>query len=263
MSRTLNLVDILLTSGRHLFTMGRLQEALVPLTRPLGFRKLPGHANEQLQALLAEIYLQRQEYKSARRHLTAAIAANPLEANYHYLMGIAIVEDSDADQGRAEASFARAVDYDPDRAAYWVDYASHLFSIGKPKDGLKAIRRAYALDITDADVIGEVAAILRREGYADEATTKLRSALFQNHGDQRFRQLWQTHQYELIFIEQEAARKKPETKRGKPILLPFKPAKASGKYLKLGGKTIRIDKAESLPEPKEKTPVPHQRPQKG
>src|SRR5438034_65627 len=49
MSRTLNLMDILLTTGRHLFLMGRYTEALTPLTKLRGFRSLPDHVNEELQ----------------------------------------------------------------------------------------------------------------------------------------------------------------------------------------------------------------------
>ena len=38
MSRTLNLIDILLTTGRHLFLVGRFTEALVPLTKLVPIR---------------------------------------------------------------------------------------------------------------------------------------------------------------------------------------------------------------------------------
>ena len=49
MSRTLNLVDILLTTGRNLFLMGRFTEALIPLTKLAGFRQLPEHLAEEVQ----------------------------------------------------------------------------------------------------------------------------------------------------------------------------------------------------------------------
>ena len=58
MSMTLNLVEILLNTGRQLFTMGRFTEALNPLTKLSSFRKLPDHVSEELQLLLAEIALQ-------------------------------------------------------------------------------------------------------------------------------------------------------------------------------------------------------------
>src|ERR1043166_5966596 len=98
MSRTLNLVDILLTTGRHLFLMGRFTEALPPLNKLRNFRILPDHVQEELQSLLAEIALQHRKYKDARRHLAAAIALRPLKAEYFYLMAIAIEEDETADR---------------------------------------------------------------------------------------------------------------------------------------------------------------------
>jgi tetratricopeptide (TPR) repeat protein len=262
MSKMLNLVDILLTTGRQLFTMGRSHEALHPLTKLAGFRKLPDHVNEQLQALLAEIYLEKGEYKKARRHLIAAIAANPLDANYQFMMAIALVEDDEADQGRAEAYFTRAVEFDPDEAAYWVDYGSYLFKVGKTKEALRAIRKAYALDVKSIAIVSQVAEVLRREGYFAEANTKLRAALFENSGDQRFRQLWQQHQFEMIFIEQDRARHGLDMKPGKPVILPFESKPKQDKYQSLGGKTIRIDQAEPLREPANQKPIPFQRPPK-
>jgi tetratricopeptide (TPR) repeat protein len=262
MSRTLNLIDILLTTGRHLVMMGRFTEALEPLTKLSAFRSLPDHALEELQSLLADVHLQQHRYVEARRHLAAALTLKPLKAEYHYLMGIAIEEDERADWKRAEMYFARAVQIEADNPAYWIDFGSYLFKMGKAKQALAAIRKAFALATTDADIVGEVAAILRREGYFDEATTKLRSALFHNHGVQRFRLLWQQHQFHLIRADQE----KKQSKRNatdRPVILPFVATPRHGKYLELGAKTIRIDQAEPLAAPKEKTPQPYRRPPKG
>lgn len=266
MSRTLNLVDILLTTGRHLVLMGRLTEAITPLTKLAQFRKLPRHVLEELNSLLGDIYLQKRDFIKARRHLTAALAANPREADHHYRMAIAIDEDKDADRERAEFHYNRAVELEPEQAIYWADFGSYLFSVGKAKQALRAIRRAYARGINDAEIVGQVAGILRNEGHEAEATTKLRAALFQNHGDQRFRQLWQQHQFQLIYLAQERKRDAKMRDDVEPVILPFQPAPATGKYIELGNKTIRIDPPESLKEPQTKTPhdtQPHRRPQKG
>jgi tetratricopeptide (TPR) repeat protein len=262
MSHTLNLVDILLTTGRNLMAMGRFTEALEPLTKLSGFRCLPDHVVEELQALLGDIYLQQRRYTQARRHLAAAIALKPLKAEHHYLMAIAIEEDESADLKRAEMYFARAVRIDASEPSYWVDFGSYLFKIGKDNQALAALRKAFALAMSDSDIVGEVAAILRREGQFDEATTKLRAALFHNHGAQAFRLLWQHHQFHLIRADQEAKHTKA-TGTDKPAILPFVAGPRFGKFLELGKKTIRIDQAESLPEPKEKKPQPYRRPPKG
>jgi len=262
MSRTLNLVDILLTSGRNLVMMGRFTEALVPLTKLAGFRNLPEHVLHELYSLRADIRLQQGDYKEARRQLTAAIALRPLDGRNHYLMGIAIEEDDTADLKRAKMYFERAVDIESDNAAYWVDFGSYLFKIGQTKAALKAVRKAYALEPADADIIGEVAHILRREGHFQEATTKLRQSLFENHGAQVFRQLWQQHQFALIHAQQQEKKPKPFG-CDRPVILPFTPAPTSGKYREIGGKTIRFDPPEPMKEPTNKKPAPYKRPPKG
>lgn len=254
MSRTLNLIDILLTSGRQLFYMGRYTEALTPLLKLREFRKLPREANEELQSQLAEIYLQQKKYKDARRHLAAAIGLRPLKAEYYYLMGIAIEEDDDADRSRAEMYYEQAVKLEPDQPTYWVDFGSYLFTIGKAKEALKAIGKAFKIGITDAEIVGKVAEVLRREERCNEATAKLREALFRNHGRADFRQLWQQHHFALIHADQTSPTKERSESAAshRLVLLPFQPAAQHGRYLELGAKTIRIDQAESLQEPRRK-----------
>lgn len=256
MSRTLNLIDILLTTGRNLFLMGRSTEALAALTKLAGFRKLPRPTLEELQSLLAEVHLHLQNYKDARRHLTAAIAIRPLKAEYHYLMAVAIEEDKEAQAQRAEMYYERAVELEPQQPAYWADFGSYLFTLGKTKEGLKAVRKAYVLGVTDVEIVGQVAEVLRREGCAEEATTKLRAALFHNHGHASFRALWQQHQFAMIYSDQQ----KQPVLPGAPVILKFEPSASHGKYVELGGKTIRIDQAEPLQLPKNNTPAPYKRP---
>jgi tetratricopeptide (TPR) repeat protein len=259
MSRTLNLIDILLAQSRHLALMGRFTEALEPLAKLSGFRSLPEYALEELHSLFADIHLQQNRYEEARRHLAAALVLKPLKADHHYLMAIAIEEDSHADWKRAEMYFAKAVELEPDNAAFRVDFGSYLFKMGKAKEGLAAIRKAFALATTDADIVGEVAAILRREGHSDEATTKLRSALFHNHGTQQFQLLWQHHQFQLVHAAQQ---RKGETQSDRPVFLPFTAGRGHGKYADLGQRTIRIDQAETLKAPRQQTPQPSRRPPK-
>ena len=267
MSMTLNLIDILLTTGRQLFTMGRFTEALTPLTKLSAFRKLPEPVREEIQSLLAEIYLQQKDYKNARRHLAAAIAQSPHKAEYCYLMAIAIEEDADADHARAETHFARAVELEPEQPTYWADFGSYLFSVGKTREALKAIRKAYTLGIADAEIVGEVAEVLRREELFDEATAKVRAALFHNHGATSFRTLWQKHQFAMIHAQQQTKHPKPQDERRDSwgfcaIILPFVAAPQRGKYLELGSKTFRIDQAQTLDEPKQKESLPFRRPPK-
>jgi tetratricopeptide (TPR) repeat protein len=239
--------------------MGRFTEALDPLTRLAGFRSLPDHVNEELQSLLAEIYLQQKKYKDARRHLAAAIALRPNKGEYCYLMAVAIEEDERADRGRAELYYSRAIELEPKQAVYHVDFGSYLFKVGKTRQGLAEIRKAYTLGIADAEVVGQVAEVLRREGQYEEATSKLRAALFHNHGVAEFRRVWQQHQFAMIHeLQSRPARNRYE----RPVILPFVGAPTQGKYLSIGGKTIRIDQPQPLDEPRKQEPQPYRRPPK-
>lgn len=263
MSKTLNIFDALLTRCRQLFFMGLFADALVPLTKLWNFRKLPAEVNEEVQSLFAEIYLQQKNYKQARRHLTAAIAIRPSKGEYCYLMAIAIDEDEEADRNRAEMYFARAVQLEPNDTTYLLDFASYLFTIGKEKPALAHLRKAFQLGMADAEIVGRVAEILRREGHHEEAATKLRSALFHNHGKGEFRRVWQQHQFAMIHADQQKIEpKSPGREEPKCVILPFTPRPSQGKYTHLGQKTIRLDAAEPLDEPKRKDPLPERRPPK-
>jgi tetratricopeptide (TPR) repeat protein len=238
--------------------MGRFTEALTPLTKLAGFRKLPEHVLEETQSLLAEIFLQQKNYKSARRHLTAAMALKPLNAEYCYLMAIAFEEDAEADRNHAERYFARAIELDPDEPSYFVDFGAYLFTIDKAKEALKMVRKGYALGLDDAAIVGQVAEVLRREGHIDEATTKLRAALFHHHGAGAFRQLWQHHQFAVIHLQQQ--KQHVPTSDG-PVILPFVPGnKTETKQFEVSGKIIRIDQAEPLDAPRKQEPLPFRRP---
>src|SRR6266481_446831 len=62
MSTTLNLVDHLLSRGRHLQEIGREQDALHVLERLACFRQLPPKVAEETQVRLAELLLERGEF---------------------------------------------------------------------------------------------------------------------------------------------------------------------------------------------------------
>ena len=59
MSTTLNLVDHLLSRGRHLQEIGREQDTLHVLERLACFRQLPAKVAEETRVLLAELLLER------------------------------------------------------------------------------------------------------------------------------------------------------------------------------------------------------------
>lgn len=262
MSKTLNLIDILLTTSRHLTMIGRSTEALATLSKLAAFRDLPTEVLVEICVLRADLYLQRKNYKDARRNLAAAIAAEPLEAHHHYLMAVAIDEDEEADRARAEMYYRQAVELDPAGALYWLDFANYSFKQGNAKQGLKALRKAAANAEGDADLLGDIAKMLRREGHVDEAARLVRKALFESHGAPELHALWQQHQIDVMRLSQQ--KEQPTYDDAAPVILPFAGERPTGRYLEMGGKTFRIDQAQPLDEPKTTLPIPaHKPPKKG
>lgn len=260
MSRTLNLVECLLTAARKLHQNGQHARALDLLSRLSRLRNLPDAVAEEAHALLGELYFRQDRFRKARRHLTAALLYRPDSADYHFRMAQAIEVDPDSRPERARCFYRRALELDPSNAQRWLDYGLYLLDLAVTKRGLRALRRAYALGAADPDLVGRVTRALRQEGLHDEAATKLRRCLFANPGDRRFRALWDEHQFALLSEQQRARRTNAAGGFGAPLLLPFTQGTPTGKYTTLGGKTIRLDEAAPLSEPKTQQRQPRRRP---
>ena len=112
MSSTLNLVDHLLSRGRHLQQIGREQDAIHTLERLAGFRELPLDVAEETQVRLAELLMDRGQFESARRHLAAALIHRPFSARYHFLMASALEADEKGDERRALEHYRLSLEID-------------------------------------------------------------------------------------------------------------------------------------------------------
>src|SRR5262249_38597035 len=114
MSGTLNLIDRLLALGRNLHQHQQDDEALDHLGRLASFHELPAEVAEEVQVCLAEIHLQRQRYRRARRHLAIALLYRPDSARYHYLMATALAKGQHREPERALEHYQRSLELDPD-----------------------------------------------------------------------------------------------------------------------------------------------------
>src|SRR5205085_6029856 len=95
--------------------LGRTGDAHRILLRLAGLRTLPPEVAEMSQAMLAEIYLKRRQYRRARRSLTAALVHRPDCARYHYLIAQAWQDDDRPDRERAREHYARSLELDPEQ----------------------------------------------------------------------------------------------------------------------------------------------------
>jgi Tfp pilus assembly protein PilF len=224
MSMTLNLVDRLLVRGRHLQELGRDHDALRVFGHLASFGELPAEVAEETQARLAEIYLQRNRPRKARRHLTAALAFHPDSARYHCLMAQAVEADPKSNPERALEHYRRSLALDPDQADCLSECGLLAVRLGQPSDGLRDLRRAVEINPDAPELLQRLA-----KGYcllrlAEEARAALRAAMFRHAGDHRFRRLWDDFQFDQLRQSQEARRLAMDgdsAAHAGPTILPF------------------------------------------
>ena len=97
MIQKLNLVDGLLAQGRRLHEAGQFSEAALLLRKLVAFQQLPAEIAEEAQSRLADIQFRQGQFARARRHLRAAIAHQPTNADYYHRLAVALEEDPSAD----------------------------------------------------------------------------------------------------------------------------------------------------------------------
>ena len=142
----------------------------------------------------------------------------------------------------------------PECAVYWLDFGLHLCKQDKTKPGFAALRRACKLASDDAELVRQVTDAMHEHGNLDEARSLLRQAIFQSGGQQKFRLLWQRHQFRVLHDEQNAVSNKTSTPDGEPVLLPFVAVEHRERHFQVGEMILRIDSAEPTSEPRMPAP---------
>ena len=238
----LNFVEHLLARGRQLHRLGQAPQATRVLQRVIGLRDLPADLVEDTHRELAELHLEQGKYCLARRSLAAAMAQQPEEPHYHFLMGIAVLDDPRGQPRRALAHLRAALRLDPDNAEYNLELGLLALEFDKHRTALAALRRAATLAPDNPEVLGRVADGLRGAGKHDEARALLKAALFRHPREHRFRDLWSRHQFELLHAAQERQRATWIPGEQRPVILKFaKPRKSA----KAGNQTVRVDGPET------------------
>jgi len=246
MSKTLPLVDGLLARGRRLQELGQLSAAALLFHKIAAFRSLSKDVAEELQSRLADIQLKQGRFARARRHLLAALAHEPRNADYHHRFAMALEDDPDEDPGRAVRHYARCVKLEPKNAHFQCDYAYAALNAGMTEKGLKALRTAARLAPDDAETLSLVVRGLVSEGHDDEARRLVRAAMFRNPRDYRFKTIWQSLQFDTLFARQQERFETVDRKEPAPTILRFPRPK---RKTTLGTKTVRMDGPATLKGP--------------
>src|SRR5262245_17787950 len=238
-----NLIQMLLKRARHLHDLGVRAEAGRIFQRLMALGELPLGVAEEIQGRLAEIRFDQGRFRKARRHLTAALAYQPDNAHYHYMMALAAEADPDCPLGRAYKHFRRSVQLDSEHPEYLCAYGLTALSVGRQRQGLAALRRAHRLAPDDAEVLAKVIQGLGEEGAWEEARELVKAALFRHPREAALRQLWQRLQFDALRADQEeAAQQRSGIKNyTTPVILPLSPPSREGTFTQAGDKLVRHD----------------------
>jgi Tfp pilus assembly protein PilF len=243
MSMKLNLADRLLAMGRKFQSLGRNHNARHILGKLAAFGGLPSEIARETQAALGEIHLACKRPRRARKSFLAALFHQPDNPRYHYLLA-STLNTRDPDQAkRAATHLQTSLQLDPDQPGCLSEYGLLLTRLGRSSEGLAALRRAVEMAPADPQVLGRLVEGLRREGDLDEARAVLRTALFRNNRDRRFRQLANEFELQMARRQQRAVQRKDreDVENAGPVLLPFVRLATDESCESSGGNTLRHD----------------------
>jgi tetratricopeptide (TPR) repeat protein len=220
MSRTLNLVERLAAQGRRYQELGLEREAAECWRRLSGLAGLPAELAREAQVCLGEFHLQGRRYTRARRHLAAALAHEPGNARFHYLLGTAVEGDGKDDSARALVHYRRALQLEPEEPQYLVAFGLLALAAGDDdEEGITALRRALELAPDDPDIIEQVVEGIERTDR-EEARRILRFAHFRNPRNGRLQKLRNDFHFRCLHADQNTRWETCAEPIG-PVLLPF------------------------------------------
>lgn len=262
-TKKLNLVQLLLKRGRYLHDLGVSDEAARIFQRLLALADLPVEAAEEIQGRLAEIRFEQGRFRRARRHLSAALAYQPDNAHYHYMMALAAESDPDCALDRAFKHFRRSVELDPEHPEYLCALGLTALSLGRSQQGLRALRRAQQLAPDDPAILEKVVEGLGEVGEWTQASEMVRAAMFRHPRAAAYRQLWQRLQFDALHAHQQEGMHQSQNSRrdhGMPVILPLRPKVALEELKADGRRLLRKDAPSSTAGPKRSTkPAPKKR----
>jgi tetratricopeptide (TPR) repeat protein len=210
----LNLCQHLLTQARRYSQVGANERALRSFGRLASLRILPDDVAEETQANLAELLLGQREYAKARRHLTAALAHDPNNPDYYYLMARALDEDPRGSREKAMQNYRLCLQKDSENPYFHCDAGLFALEQGLTEEGLGYLRKAVKLAPSDVELLSDVVRGLQENGLLVEAREVAIAARFQNGRDPRFLRLWNEFRFRETHLEQKQTDKRHVAKLG-------------------------------------------------
>jgi tetratricopeptide (TPR) repeat protein len=112
-------------------------------------------ATEHANAFLGDIYLTLGRLDLAESCINKAVARNPDNPGYHYLLGFAYSKRSEWE--KAVREFEVSVKKKPDEAEYIRGLGWAVFNRGDKLQGLKYLKQAFALSPANANILLDLA----------------------------------------------------------------------------------------------------------
>lgn len=253
MSKTLNLVDDLLYRARHCHDLGLHDRAKKHFEQLAEFRRLPSDVAEETQARLSELCRAEGDAFKERQHLACALAQRPNNADYHFRMAEAYRNDDEAPLEKALPYLRAAVRIEPDNPRYLAELGTVSMQLEQTAQGLRLLKKAYDLAGDDLHVVEQYATALVDDDQADAARDLLKTAMFRNSGDRRFRELYRDFQFRAIADDQES-KKSIAFPDDAPVILRFVRSKTKARRFAVDGQVLRMDGAEPRSGPTRRTP---------
>jgi hypothetical protein len=166
---------------------GRRIDALNRLARLLDRPDVPTPIAADAHRLAGELFIGKESFADARRHLRAAAALEPRHARTHYLLALAHERDPHGCDRRAALRFGKAAKLEPANALYAACLGRALVRCDRLRAGIRVLLaaadrapgdlaaiRVAVEGLLEAQRPGTARRILNRAGFLCRDTTKVR-----------------------------------------------------------------------------------------
>lgn len=253
MSKTLNLVQILLRRARTCHDLGLHDQAKDLFERLSTFRSLPADVAEETQLRLAELCAAEDDSFKERQHLTCALAQQPNNPEYHFRLAKAYLSDADVPEEKALPHLRAALRIEPDNPEYLATYGSLSCRLDQVEQGLRLLKKAHQLADHDLGILEQYANAFVEADRPAEARELLKTAMFRHSADRRFRDLYRDFQFRTVADDQKRMANIPFPD-DTPVILPFNAGTPKPRRFTIDGQIVRMDGAEPLNGPTRRSP---------
>jgi len=212
------------TAARSMARSGRRTDALHQAERLIARPDLPEPVAADAHRLAAEVLIEDERYKKARRHLRAAAGLQSDHPRTHYLMGLALEQDPEGDDLRAALRFRRASQLEPGNPTYRAAFGRAAVRCDRVRTGIRELLGAAEMTNADVSVIRVVVEGLVEAGRVELARNVVNKARFLFPDSTELRALCDQLLFETARVQQHRGRRNKDVncaRDGDLLLLPF------------------------------------------